>query len=114
MGRGIDFKNTLLILTTNVGTERIVELSSTADYRENVDALATAMRPNLLQVFPAALLGRIVTIPYFPLSPKMLGDIVGLQLGRIAKRTMRQPSSTTRRSSSILSRSAMIRIRVDA
>jgi type VI secretion system protein VasG len=86
MGRRIDFKNTLIILTTNVGTETIVELSSSSDYRESVEALATAVRPDLLQVFPAALLGRIVTIPYFPLSPEMLGDIVRLQLGRIGKR----------------------------
>jgi len=50
------------------------------------EALAVALRPDLLKVFPAALLGRIVTIPYFPLSPDMLGGIVRLQLDRIGKR----------------------------
>jgi type VI secretion system protein VasG len=85
-GRRIDFKNTLIILTTNVGTDRIVALSADQDRQKNVEALAAAMRPDLLEVFPAALLGRIVTIPYFPLSPKVLGDIVRLQLNRIGTR----------------------------
>jgi type VI secretion system protein VasG len=85
-GRRIDFKNTLIILTSNVGTDRIVALSTDPACRENVEALAAAMRPDLLEVFPAALLGRIVTIPYFPLSPKVLGDIVRLQLNRIGTR----------------------------
>ncbi len=85
-GRRIDFKNTLIILTSNVGTDRIIALSADPDCRENVEALAAAMRPDLLEVFPAALLGRIVTIPYFPLSPKVLGDIVRLQLNRIGTR----------------------------
>ena len=50
------------------------------------EALAAKLRPALLKVFPPALLGRIVTIPYFPLSPQMLGGIVRLQLSRIGKR----------------------------
>jgi type VI secretion system protein VasG len=85
-GRSIDFKNTLIILTSNVGTDTIVEASADPHYRENVEALETAIRSELLQVFPAALLGRIVTIPYFPLSPEMLSGIVRLQLDRIGKR----------------------------
>ena len=44
------------------------------------------LRPSLLKVFPPALLGRIVTIPYYPLSPEMLGGIVKLQLNRVGKR----------------------------
>ena len=50
------------------------------------DQLSAALKPYLTQVFPPALLGRIVTIPYFPLSPDMLGGIVRLQLDRIRKR----------------------------
>jgi type VI secretion system protein VasG len=61
-------------------------LSSDPMYRENPEALAEQMRPELLKVFPPALLGRIVSIPYFPLSDDMLGGIVRLQLGRIARR----------------------------
>ncbi|MGH6811162.1 MAG: type VI secretion system ATPase TssH [Methylocella sp.] len=85
-GRRVDFKNTLIILTSNVGTDRIIELSADPDYRKNVEALSAAVRPDLLELFPAALLGRIVTIPYFPLSPRALGDIVRLQLDRIGTR----------------------------
>jgi len=93
-GRRIDFKNTLIILTSNVGTDRIMELSADPAYGENVEALAAAMRPDLLRAFPAALLGRIVTIPYFPLSPEMLGGIVRLQLDRIGKRIREAHAAT--------------------
>jgi type VI secretion system protein VasG len=85
-GRRIDFKNTLIILTTNVGTDLIMELSANPKYREDSEALAQQLRPELLQVFPAALLGRIVTIPYYPLSAEMLGGIIRLQLDRIGRR----------------------------
>ncbi len=85
-GRRIDFKNTLIILTTNVGTDVIMGLSADPKYRKDSEALAQALRPELLKVFPAALLGRIVTIPYYPLSDKMLDGIVRLQLDRIGRR----------------------------
>jgi type VI secretion system protein VasG len=85
-GRRIDFKNTLIILTSNVGTELVMELGADPAFRENPEALAAALRPELQRVFPPALLGRIVVIPYFPLSPEMLSGIVRLQLNRIAKR----------------------------
>jgi type VI secretion system protein VasG len=85
-GRRIDFKNTLIILTTNVGTDVIMGLARDPHYRDNPQVLAEQLRPELLKVFPAALLGRIVSIPYFPLSEDLLGGIVRLQLGRIARR----------------------------
>jgi type VI secretion system protein VasG len=85
-GRRIDFKNTLIILTTNVGTDLIMELSADPAYREKSEALAQELRPELLKVFPPALLGRIVSIPYYPLSGEMLGGIVRLQLDRIGRR----------------------------
>ncbi|HKG00141.1 MAG TPA: type VI secretion system ATPase TssH [Xanthobacteraceae bacterium] len=85
-GRRIDFKNTLILLTSNVGTDVIVKLAKDPEHADNAEALAAALRPELLRVFPAALLGRMVTIPYFPLSEEVLGGIVRLQLDRIAKR----------------------------
>jgi type VI secretion system protein VasG len=85
-GRRIDFKNTLIILTTNVGTNLIMGLSADPKYREDSEALAQALRPELLKVFPAALLGRLVSIPYYPLSNKMLDGIARLQLDRIGQR----------------------------
>jgi type VI secretion system protein VasG len=85
-GRRIDFKNTLIILTTNVGTDLIMGLSRDPKYRNDPEELALMLRPELLKVFPAALLGRIVSIPYFPLSNSMLEGIVRLQLDRIHRR----------------------------
>ncbi len=84
-GRRIDFKNTLIILTSNVGTD-VIMAAADGPLKDDPDALAVKLRPSLLEVFPPALLGRIVTIPYFPLSPEILGGIVRLQLGRIGKR----------------------------
>ena len=85
-GRRIDFKNTLIILTTNAGTDLIMGLSRDPKYRDEPEELAQMLRPELLKVFPPALLGRIVSIPYFPLSGAMLGGIVRLQLDRIGRR----------------------------
>jgi type VI secretion system protein VasG len=85
MGRRIDFKNTLILLTTNVGTELIMR-AATGLATPDPESLAQQMRPALLEVFPPALIGRIVTIPYYPLSPVVLAGIVRLQLGRIGKR----------------------------
>jgi type VI secretion system protein VasG len=85
-GRFIDFKNTLILLTTNVGTELIANLCKDPELMPDADGLARALRGPLLESFPAALLGRLVTIPYFPLSDSVLEDIVRLQLGRIERR----------------------------
>jgi type VI secretion system protein VasG len=85
-GRRIDFKNTLIILTSNVGTDTIMELGAKPPYASDPDALAQALRADLLKVFPPALLGRIVAIPYYPLSQDVLSGIVRLQLDRIGKR----------------------------
>ena len=85
-GRKINFKNTLIILTSNVGTDVIMKMADEGKTRPSQQELETALKPHLTQVFPPALLGRIVTIPYFPLSQEMLGGIVRLQLDRIKRR----------------------------
>jgi type VI secretion system protein VasG len=85
-GRFINFKNTLILLTTNVGTDLIMEMCQDPELMPDADGLAKACRKPLLSVFPAALLGRLVTIPYYPLSDAVMGDIVRLQLDRIKKR----------------------------
>ncbi|MBZ8141136.1 type VI secretion system ATPase TssH [Rubrivivax gelatinosus] len=85
-GRFIDFKNTLILLTTNVGTDTIDALCRDPELRPEPQALAQALREPLLQVFPPALLGRLVTIPFYPLGPEILGRIVRLQLRRIGAR----------------------------
>jgi type VI secretion system protein VasG len=85
-GRFIDFKNTLIILTTNAGTELIARLCQDPELVPYPESMARALRAPLLEVFPPALLGRLVTIPYYPLSEAMLGQIVRLQLERIKQR----------------------------
>ncbi|WP_182869862.1 type VI secretion system ATPase TssH [Rhodopirellula sp. JC639] len=85
-GRVIDFKNTLILLTTNAGTDLTMNMCKDPELMPDPDGLAKALRGPLLKVFPPALLGRIVTIPYYPLSDEMVGAIAKLQLGRIAKR----------------------------
>jgi type VI secretion system protein VasG len=85
-GRLIDFKNTLILLTTNVGSELIMNMCKDPDLMPEAEGIAKALRPALLKTFPAALLGRLVTIPYYPLSDEMLRAIIRLQLGRIEKR----------------------------
>jgi type VI secretion system protein VasG len=69
-----------------VGTDRIAALCKDPDLAPDPEALARAVREPLLKVFPPALLGRLVVVPYYPLSDEILGDIVRLQLGRIARR----------------------------
>ncbi|MEX0351310.1 MAG: type VI secretion system ATPase TssH [Paracoccaceae bacterium] len=85
-GRVIDFKNTLILLTSNVGTEMIMDMCADPDLMPDPEGLAKSLRDPMLKVFPPALLGRLVTIPYYPLSPHMIAEITKLQLGRIKKR----------------------------
>ena len=85
-GRSIDFRNTMILLTTNAGTEMITDLCADPDLMPEPDAIAKAIREPLLKIFPPALLGRLVVIPYYPLSPSMIAQITRLQLNRIKKR----------------------------
>ena len=93
-GRQIDFRNTLILLTSNVGTELI--MSAGRDHgcglgrRPEPERVARALRAPLLEVFPPALLGRLITVPYYPLSDTVMGDIIRLQLERIAARIAEQ------------------------
>ncbi len=85
-GRTIDFKNTLIILTSNVGTDLVMSLCRDPELIPEPDEIAKALREPLLKVFPPALLGRLIVIPYYPLSPDVMGRIIRLQLGRVQKR----------------------------
>jgi type VI secretion system protein VasG len=85
-GRTINFKNTLILLTSNVGTEVIMDMAEKGETRPDVETLSEALKPWLTRVFPPALLGRIVTIPYFPLSNGVLAGIVTLKLQSIVRR----------------------------
>ena len=87
-GRFIDFHNTIILLTTNVGSELILNLCKDPDLKPDPEGIVKALRQPLLKVFPAALLGRLVTIPYYPLSDDMLKSIIRLQLSRVQKRVL--------------------------
>ena len=85
-GRMIDFKNTIILLTSNAGSELVMNMCKDPELLPDPESLATAMTEPLQKIFPPALLGRLVVIPYYPLSDEMLGQIVRLQLNRIKKR----------------------------
>ncbi|AZO34438.1 MAG: type VI secretion system ATPase TssH [Mesorhizobium sp.] len=85
-GRRIDFKNTLILLTSNVGSDVIMDRTRNGTVRTGIDDLDQALRAPLLKVFPAAFLGRVVTIPYYPLSDAMIEAIARHQFGKIARR----------------------------
>ncbi len=85
-GRTIDFKNTLILLTSNAGTSMVMSLCADPDLIPEPDEIAKALREPLLKVFPPALLGRLLVIPYYPLSDKVMGDIIRLQLNRVVSR----------------------------
>jgi type VI secretion system protein VasG len=85
-GRMIDFKNTLILLTSNVGSELIMNFAKDPELMPDAEGIAKALREPQLKIFPAALLGRIVSIPYYPLSDEVLRKIIVLQINRIRKR----------------------------
>jgi type VI secretion system protein VasG len=85
-GRDIDFKNTIVIMTSNAGTDTIAKLCADPETMPDSAGLAAALRPELLKVFKPAFLGRVTVVPYFPLSETTLRRIIELQLGRIRKR----------------------------
>jgi type VI secretion system protein VasG len=85
-GREIDFKNTVILLTSNVATDTIMKLSADPETRPEPEGLVEAIRPELIKAFKPALLGRMVVVPYYPISDDVMREIIKLQLGRIGKR----------------------------
>lgn len=85
-GRDIDFKNTIIIMTSNAGTDLIHKLCADPEAMPDAAGLAEALRPELLKIFKPAFLGRVTMVPYFPLSDSVIRQIIELQLGRIKRR----------------------------
>ena len=85
-GRDIDFKNTIIIMTSNVGTQTTMELFADENTAPSPSGLTKAMQEDLLGYFKPAFLGRVNVVPYIPLSRDMLSDITQLQLTRVADR----------------------------
>ena len=85
-GRDIDFKNTVIIMTSNAGTDLITKLFADPETAPDAAGLAEALRPELAKFFKPAFLGRLTLVPYFPLSDAIIRQIVVMQLERIGKR----------------------------
>ena len=88
-GRSIDFRNTLVLMTSNLGSAEIAELVGSSPELPDPRDLESAISRPLKNVFPPALLGRMITLPYYPLTDAMLSGIIQLQLKRVADRLMR-------------------------
>ncbi|MDD2877805.1 MAG: type VI secretion system ATPase TssH [Acidiphilium sp.] len=85
-GRDIDFKNTVIVMTSNAGTDLIDKLFADPETAPDAAGLAEALRPELAKHFKPAFLGRVTIVPYFPLSDDVIRQIVALQLNKIARR----------------------------
>jgi type VI secretion system protein VasG len=85
-GREIDFKNTVILLTSNTATDTVMKLCADPDTKPQPEALVEAIRPELIKVFKPALLGRMVVVPYYPISDSVMREIIKLQLQKIARR----------------------------
>ncbi len=85
-GRDIDFKNTVLLMTSNAGTDLIMKLCADPETCPDAAGLAEALHPELLNTFKPAFLGRVTLVPYFPLTDEVMRSIVELQLDRIRRR----------------------------
>jgi len=85
-GRDIDFKNTVIIMTSNAGTDTFMKLCADPETKPEPDALAEAIRPDLLKYFKPAFMGRVIVVPYYPIASDIMRRIIELQLGRIRQR----------------------------
>ena len=85
-GREIDFKNTIILLTANTGSDMVMKLCADPETRPEPDGLVEALRPELIKVFKPALLGRMVVVPYYPITDEIMRRIIKLQLARIERR----------------------------
>ena len=85
-GREIDFKNCIILLTSNVGTDTIMKLCADPETRPEPEGIIEAIKPELNKAFKPALLGRMVTVPYYPISDEILRLIIKLQLKKIKQR----------------------------
>ncbi|TKC89375.1 type VI secretion system ATPase TssH [Trinickia terrae] len=89
-GRYIDFRNTTILLTSNVGSDLTASLCADEELAPDLEGLRTALTPELLKAFPAAFLGRVSVVPYLPLAQQSLARIVRLHLDRVVKRMAEQ------------------------
>ena len=85
-GREIDFKNCIIILTSNAGTDTLMKLTADPETTPGAEGLVKALKPELNKIFKPAFLGRLVIIPYFPIRDEAMKKIILLKLGKIQRR----------------------------
>jgi type VI secretion system protein VasG len=102
-GNEVNFKNTIILLTSNAGTDTIMKVCADPDTRPDAQGLAEALRPDLLKVFKPALLGRLTVVPYFPLTDEVIQQIIKLQLSRIGARMRENHRATFSYDESVIS-----------
>jgi type VI secretion system protein VasG len=85
-GRYIDFKNTIILLTSNAAQDVIINMCKDPELMPSAEGLEKAMRTPLTKVFPDALLNRLVVVPYYPITKEVLNRIIKLNLSRVSKR----------------------------
>jgi type VI secretion system protein VasG len=87
-GREIDFKNTIIILTSNAATDTFMKLVADPETAPSPEGIIKAMKPELDKIFKPAFLGRLVIIPYYPIRDEAMKTIIKLKLGKIQKRML--------------------------
>jgi type VI secretion system protein VasG len=87
-GREIDFKNTIILLTSNACTDQMTQLCADPSNLPDPEDLVTELKPALNRIFKPAFLGRLVTVPYYPIADEALKRIVGLKLEKIKRRLL--------------------------
>ena len=85
-GRSIDFKNCIIILTSNAATETLMKLTADPETMPDSEGLALAMKPELNKIFKPAFLGRMIIVPFFPVRDEALKKIILLKLSKIQRR----------------------------
>jgi type VI secretion system protein VasG len=85
-GRDIDFKNTVIIMTSNAGTDTFMKVCADPETKPEPEGLAEAIRPDLLKYFKPAFLGRVIVVPFYPIAPTIMRRIIELQLSRVRNR----------------------------
>jgi type VI secretion system protein VasG len=87
-GRSIDFKNCIIILTSNAGTDTLMKLTADPETMPDSQGLAAAIKPELNKIFKPAFMGRMIVVPYFPVRDEALKKIVRLKLSKIQRRIL--------------------------
>jgi type VI secretion system protein VasG len=105
-GRDIDFKNTVILMTSNAGTEIIKSLCADPDTAPDPEGLGQALFPELLKTFKPAFLGRLMIVPFYPLSDEVMRKIIQLKLGKIARRVAENYKATFSYSPEVVQRIA--------